>query len=302
MLYQTSLVRITGFLQVSITPADALLTVGGNRVSAGLLQLPVGNYVLLARSFGYTDFQQSIVISEKSITTVTVALAPAAFAVTSFALPKPGVNPENPGLLGTIEGNFSVTGPGSGIFTVYDADSRQVYSRKLPDFATWDQAFAWDLRDSTGKALGDGTYTLSMVAKGNGSDVEVKREAFFTVDRTLKVAPRSLWSGSSGLLYAPVTEVLPPGDFQLGVLGAAFAQGDVFRMPVLLGTRIGIAGRMEVDASAGIIPSSTATPFVASVAARWSLLAPHGDVGTGSAIQAKLSVQYNPGAGPGRCS
>jgi hypothetical protein len=166
----------------------------------------------------------------------------------------------------------------------------------LPEFTTWDQSFSWNVRDSSGNALPDGTYTLAVRAQGDGSEAPVERETTIQVDRTLKIAPRSMWSGSAGLLYAPVAEVLPAGDYQVSFLGAGVAVGNptLFRAPVQLGARVGLGDSVEVDAAAGLIISSVSAPFTATVSAKYNLLTPHGDYGTSSAVLAKLTVQYNP--------
>ena len=173
-----------------------------------------------------------------------------------------------------------------------DATGADVYTRPLPEFTTWDQSFTWDVHTATGTVLPDGIYTLTLIASGPGTEAEASRQAQITVDSSLKVAPRSVWSGSSGLLYAPVAEVLPQGDFQLGVLGAGIATLSDIQAPIVMGVRVGVAPGMELDASAGLIATSTVLPVTLSVAARWNLLSPHGGVGTGAAIQAKFAAQF----------
>jgi hypothetical protein len=296
MFYQASLERIMGFLQLSVLPEGAAAAIDGSPLPTGLVQLGVGSYTLTVRLFGYTEYSARVTVQEAAITSLAVQLDPAPFAITSFVLPKPAVNPENPGLLGTIECLFSVTAPGNGEMQVIDSTGAIAYSRALADFATWDQSFSWDVHDSAGNALPDGAYKLRLVTHAAGSTEEQVREAALTVDRTLKIAPRSVWSGSAGLLYAPTAEVLPEGDFQIGVLGAGIVLSDpgVFQAPVQLSARIGLGNRIEVDASAGLIASSVALPFTASVAARWNISSPQGDYGTGSALQAKLAVQLVP--------
>jgi hypothetical protein len=298
MVYQASLEQITGFLQVSVTPEGGRITVNGDELPAGIVELPVGNYDLRVRLFGYADYQSSVTVADKSVSAVSVELQPAPFSVTSFGVTKAAVNPDSPGLLGIFEGTISVTGPGSGELRIMDATGKEVYRRALPEFSTWDQGFTWDGRDTAGAPLPDGTYAVSLLAQGPGNDAAQTRDLSVKVDRTLKVAARSMWSGSSGLLYAPVSEVLPPGDFQISVLGAGVydpLSGD-FQAPVQFGARVGLPGGLEIDASAGVIATSVSTPFMANVAVRWSLLSPHGAYGTGYAIQVKLAGQLLPTA------
>jgi len=295
LLYQTTLAQIIGFLQVSATPPDINVTVDGQVIPPGTQQVSVGTHEVVVKSFGYTSYTASVVIAEKAVTTLSVTLQPAPFDVTALSIPKTAVNPANPGLIGSIEGNFSVTGPGTGELHVLDATGTDVYTRPLLDFTTWDQSFTWDAHTADGQSLADGVYTLRLMARGPGAETPVTREIQITVDSSLKVAPRSVWSGSAGLLYAPVSEVLPQGDFQVGVLGAGIATPDLssIQAPVQLGMRVGLAPGMELDASAGLIATSTVLPISASVAARWNLLSPRGGIGTSAAVQVKLAGQLS---------
>jgi hypothetical protein len=298
MVYEADLEQIIGFLKVTASPPTSIVTVGGDTVPPGTLTLPVGTYTVRVKAFGYTPVDQSVVIAEKALTEVSVSLVPAPFAVTSFSLPKTAVNPDNPGLLGSLEYDVSVTGPGGGSVKVTDGAQNEVYSHQLPDFTTWDQSFTWDLRDTSGRDLPDGSYTMTLTAQGSGADTtEVQSQVTLRVDRSLKIAPRSVWSGSSGLLYAPVAEVLPAGDFQVDLVGAGVGDLNFFQAPVLLGARFGASPNMEIDASAGVIVSSVATPVLGSLAVRWNLLTPHGAYGTAMAVQAKLAAQVNPATG-----
>ena len=284
LFYQASLVQITGFLRVDVSPADSVVTVGAVIVAPGLQELPVGSYPVLVRAFGYADFKDSVIISEKTVTPLSVTLAPAPFLISDLSLLHSQINPDNPGVLGVAEAQFSVSGPGTGKLEVFDKADQLLFSKDLPAFSTWNQTFQWNVRDSNGTPLPDGDYRL--VVSGQGKDGEPsQQETALTVDRTLKIAPRSTWSGSSGLLYAPVAEVLPPAEVQASILGAAYSDGTVLRAPLLLGIRAGIGSRLEVDATGGIIPSSVAVPFALGAAIRWNFLSPKGEVGMEAAVE-----------------
>lgn len=291
VLYQVTLSQIVGFLQVTATPPDVLVTVDGTQVGVGTQQVPVGTHEVTVKSFGYTPYTTQVTIAEKAVTNLTVTLQPAPFDVTDFSLPKKAVNPWNPGLIGSLEIHFSVTGPGTGTLRVSDGSGAVLYERTLPAFTTWDQAFTWDVRTAEGTPLGDGQYSISVEAAGPDAGAPVTRDAQFTVDSSLRVVPRSLWSGSSGLLYAPVAEVLPEGDFQVGLLGAGIANLADIQVPLQVGARFSPVTGMEIDASAGLVGTSNFLPVFASVAARWPLLAPRGGVGTSAAVQVKLAGQ-----------
>jgi hypothetical protein len=296
VLYQATLEQIKGFLRVSVTPSDSIVTVGGDRVSPGLIQLPVGAYAVRVRAFGFKDFQASVTIAENAITEVVVVLDPAPFALTSWTVPKTSVNPQNPGLLGTLDVLFSVTAPGGGTLRVRDAGGAVVYERDLPGFTTWDQRFSWNARDARGQALPDGSYALELSVHGDGSETAETRRADITVDRSLKIAPRSVWSGGAGLLYAPVAEVLPPGDFQVEALGCGIYNPltGALRAPVLLSGRVGVAGGWEADAAAGVLATTDATHVLVNAAARWNWLPPRGGSGTSASLLFKAAGQFTP--------
>ena len=57
MLYQASLVQMIGYFQISVTPENSVITVDGREITPGLNTLAVGDYALLVRSFGFSDYQ-----------------------------------------------------------------------------------------------------------------------------------------------------------------------------------------------------------------------------------------------------
>ena len=293
MMYQTSLVRITGFLQIDVSPPNAVVTVGDSVVSPGLHELPVGSFSVSVRAFGYTDFNENVTITEKVVTPVSVTLTPTPFAFGDFSLLRTRVDPDNPGVLGMVEARFTVTGPGTGKIEVHDSQGTIVFSKTLPEFATWRQSFTWDVRNGSGRPLGDGSYRIELSGQGKDGGSS-QQEAELTVDRTLKIAPRAVWSGSSGLLYVPVAEVLPPYEFEASALGAAYLQGATYQAPLSMGMRVGIGSRLEIDATGAIIAVSADIPFAVGAAIRWGFLAPTGEYGIAAAVEAKASFQYDP--------
>jgi hypothetical protein len=297
MLYETALLPITGFLSLSISPQGSSVTVGDGRVSPGFSELPVGSYSVVARAFGYADYRDTVSILERSLTTLDIVLSPVPFDYTKLSAVRTAVNPDNPGILGSLELAFSVTGPGSGTLTVLDSSSRTVFTDRLPEFSTWDQSYRWNCSDDEGRPLPDGAYRVLLTGKGEDPEPEASREIEMRIDRSLRVAPRSLWSGAAGLLFAPSAEVLPAGAFQSALLAAAFADGSMFRAPVTLGARLGLRGGVELDFLADIILTDSDALFGGSLSARYAVASLRGPVGFGAALQAKISVQYDPAAG-----
>ncbi len=297
MLYEATLLRITGFVSLSVSPPETVVTIGDTSVSPGFSEMPVGSYSVLARAFGYADYRGTTSILEKSLTPLDIVLSPVPFDFTRLLAVRSVVNPDNPGVLGSIELVFSVTGPGEGRLSVFDSSSREVFTDRLSEFNTWDQSYRWNCTDNDGRALPDGAYRIVLMGKGGQPEVEASREIEMRIDRSVRVAPRSLWSGAAGLLYAPSAEVLPAGAFQSELIAAAFREVPTFRTPVALGVRVGLSGGVELDFLADIVLSDAGAPFGGSLSARYSVASARGPVGFAAAVQGKVSIQYDPAAG-----
>jgi hypothetical protein len=202
----------------------------------------------------------------------------------------------NPGLLGSLEVRFQDTVPGSGELSVQDADSREIFHASLPQFTTWSQRFLWTPRESLGRSLPDGDYRFVITASGAGAEEAQQAEVPFRVDSSSRIAPRSTWSGSAGLLFAPTAEVLPAESFQFLFLAAGGPQGSSFRAPAQIAARVGIGGSLEIDAEAAMILTDEAVPLSLGVSGRYALLrAPSG--GFSAAVEAKAAAQFNPSSG-----
>jgi hypothetical protein len=294
MAYEIALDPILGFVQVDVSPSDAEVTLDDKRVSRGITPVPVGSYTVKASAFGYTEWRGRIEVWENLVTPIAVDLEPAAFAISPPSIARPVVNPENPGLLGSLEARFDVTGPGSASVTVLDRFGHQVHQEPLPEFRTWSQRFRW--RPSA--AIPDGEY--SIVIAGLGRDgIESRQESLFSLDRTVRIAPRSSWSGGSGLLYVPTAEALPPGSFQASLVGIAYANlaTDQVQAPVQLSFRAGLGGNMELDAGAGAILTGSVPPIFGSLSLRWQFVEPTRPVGIGVALEGKAALQGVPTRG-----
>jgi hypothetical protein len=298
MLFQTALVRITGYLRLSVSPPGSLVFVEGESVDQGLLELPIGSYNVLARAFGYGDQRAKIVIFPRSTTSLDIALLTVAFSISRLSALRTTLNPDDPGLLGYLEVSFGVTGPGTGEIAVIDSSSNTVYRRPLPPFTTWDYTFTWDLRGSDNQPLPDGEYRLVLSGIGSDNGAQAADELNFRVDRSGRKTLRTLWSGSSGLMYAPSADVLPDGGIHMSLIGTAGLIGTpLFRAPVQLSMRIGVGGSLEIDLQTGMIFSDSAAPFTLGIAGRYPLIKAARGQGFSAAVDAKITCQYNPMVG-----
>jgi hypothetical protein len=294
MTYAVTLDPILGFVQVDVSPRGAEVTLDGKRLSRGITPIPVGTYTVKVSAFGYRTWNDRIAVWENIVTPVTVDLEPAAFSISPPSIGRAVVNPENPGLLGTLEARFEVTAPGNGTVTVFDRSGGEVYRQELPEFRTWSQRFRWR---PTGN-IPDGEYSL--LVSGLGRDgVASQQEILFSVDRTVRIAPRSSWSGSSGLMYAPVAEVLPAGSFQSSLLGIAYVDvaEDEVQAPLQLSFRAGLGADLELGGSFGAILTGAAPPLAGGLWLRWKFAEPQRPLGLGAAIEAKAALQGVPGSG-----
>ena len=316
-VYSLSLTRITGFLRVEVQPPDALVTVGPDSYQPGrVAELPVGRYTVRARSFGYEERRETVLIRERMLTELSMNLPVAAFRASDLRVNRERFNPMNPGALGAVRVGFEVSSFGAGTAVVLDESGEEVHRSSFPRFTTWNQELVWDGRRPAGQAVPDGLYTVRLRAVGEREGTVVERETMVRVDSSLVLAYRSLFSGSAGLLYAPTPEVLPGGSFQLSSLVMAYWESDgggtVVRVPAALAGRWGLSGRSsagdhgtvpfsrwELDLQAGSIvgyasalgEESVVFPLFASAALKGLLLSPAGPLGLRAALQAKLAYQ-----------
>jgi hypothetical protein len=296
LLFQATLDLITGFLQLSVTPADSVIGVGGTRVYPGLLELPVGSYHVTVRAFGYGEQDFDVAVLAKAVTPLEIVLAEVPFSIMYLSSAKNVVNPDNPGILGTVSIRFGVSGPGTGQITVSDSESRVFFTDSVGPFTTWDYTYTWSARDTSGGEIPDGQYLITLSGEGRGGQASDSRDVGVRFDRSVRESMRSVWSGGAGLLYVSSTDIMPQQSFQVSFLGAATVTPSLVRVPVSAAVRFGIGGLLEVDAEASAVFSGASAPFGASAAVRYPLLRTKAPVGFGVALEGKASVQYNPSA------
>ena len=276
ILYIT-LEQITGFLNVEVTPRDAEIWVDGEFVYPGVTELPIGDYDLLVRSFGFESQEASFIINPRQTTSLEFELEKAPFRVSDVGFSRPAFNPNNPGSLGNTTLAFEVSAPGRGSVTIIDESGKEVWSYGFPDFVTWDQAVQWDGRDEAGAPLPDGRYTVTIDAKGNDSTERMEELLFVDIDRTIVIAYRSTWNGLSGLLFVPTAEVLPEGSFQVNAMGVGYysAADNTLRAPFQFGARTHIASGWELDvAAAGILQSGDVFPYTLGIGIKYLVIDP----------------------------
>jgi len=243
-------------------PHNLQISVDGVLYNSTALELPVGFRNILVRAFGREDILTTLYIEEGSYRELDLNLIPALFKLSNASVSRHRFNPANAGSLGTTTFSFEVSAPGRGSFTVLDSDGRTVMTRDLGHFETWSQSVVWNGMNNRGEVLNDGTYTLLLQAVSTPRDdsppVTESLSLKVELDSTQIIIPLSLASGKSGLLFAPLPQLLPAGSFQIeGSLAAAnpYGGGGLFKsLPFAVALRFSPVKRLEVSASLNVIP------------------------------------------------
>ncbi len=266
LIYETDLKQIVGFLSIHVTPSNSTIIVGDQLITEGLKQLPVGTYQVSVRSFGYREYKKQIKITPEAVVRLNITLERAEFNISELSANKESFNPRNPGLLGTIELTFEVTSWGEGNVKIYNEGGNLVFTKALSPFNTWHQIFRWNGKSTRGESLPDGLYKIVLTATSSKGKKTIKREKYIKIDSSLIISFRNLWNGSSGLMYAETTDILPPFDFQLSMLAVGHRENingiEYFRFPSILSLRLGLGSQFELGVSGALIfENSDLTPF-----------------------------------------
>ncbi len=278
---------ISGFLNLSLSPKGvaAAISVDDLPSKSGMTELPVGQHSLHIEAFGYKDFDAQFDIADNRTTPLAVALAVAPFKLSKLAISRPVLDPANPGVLGTLEISFQASGPGSGSVSIADRTGRLVWTDRLPPFTARLQAVAWNGRDSGGRELPDGAYSVTVEgASGGATD---RLAGAVEISHAALIGYRSMLSGVSGLLFVGSPEILPPSSFQIGVISLGHFEAAGELIPIQLSGRFVPASGVELDVQGSLELGSVAVaPYSIGAAAKLRLL------GEGaSGFSAALSVK-----------
>ena len=272
---------VEGSPSPDMLPLDPRISVDGRSFQSPALELPVGFRTILVRAFGWEDSSVTFYVEEDSFRELELNMKPAPFKLSGAGLNRPRFNPHNAGSLGTSSFNFEVSGPGKGSFTVLDPEGKLVVTRSLEVFDFWSQSVVWNGRDSLGEILSDGLYTLMVHAFSIPSDgsapVEDSLVQRVQLDSTRVIFPLTLSSGKSGLLFAPLPSLLPPGSFQVEgslLAGSPPESGGPWKsLPFSAAVRFSPLETLELSAALNVLPlfeGDTGTGFGGGV--KWAFL------------------------------
>ena len=316
-------------LSVAPPAAEPLITVDTQVIRPGVTQLPIGPHTLNVSAFGYEDFHTPIDIEPHLTVSLAVKLAPASFRLSDLSLSRPILNPANPGQLGEVGIGFEVSAPGTGSVTITSHGGQVVFRKEFPPFLQRDQGVVWTGRAADGSPLPDGVYTIAVEGSGEAAAAtapvqSAPAQAASTpapvqsapaqaapapsaapahtaivarhIETTIQlssaaiIAPRSLFSGTSGLLFAATPEVLPLGSFEVEALGLAHVESIGALIPFQLGVRFTPVSGLEIDAQGTAeIGNPAVTPYAIGAAGKLSILQIGSKGGFGVAATAKAT-------------
>jgi hypothetical protein len=278
--------------EYSVADFDPAVYVDGVQVYQRSLSLPIGWRTISVEAFGWEKWSRPIFIEQDRIQRLEVILTRAAFKMTNPRLRRNRFNPVNSGALGRAEGTFEVSAPGSGTLEVYTREGRKIYEGSLGPFSSWLQQLSWNGRDSEGRMVPDGMYTLRIKVRASGtSGAESRAELTVELDSSLEIRPLSIAGAQGGLLFSPSPETLPRGSYQVSgvmLLGRPPGEAEAFRsLPLGLALRVSPLDRLEFAAALNVSPHLSGTsPWGGGVSAKW-ILSP----GSG-AFNAAASLSY----------
>ena len=243
-------------------PLEPLISVDGQSFRGPVIELPVGFRTIHVRAFGWEDVSETLFIEEETVRELELSLKPAPFTLSGAGISRARFNPANAGSLGTTTVNFEVSAPGKGTLTVLDPEGETVFFQSLGPFETWPQSAVWNGRNMRGEILPDGKYTLIVKASPLPRDDSAPQEDSLAVETALDssrvINPLTISSGKSGLLFAPLPVLLPPGSFQIeGSLLAGYppeSGGAWESLPFAAAFRFSPLERLELSAALNVIP------------------------------------------------
>ena len=222
------------------------------------LSLPEGWRTISAEAFGWEKASTRILVEEGSEQKLSLVLKPAVFAMTNAVLRKKRFNPQDSGILGNAEINFTVNAPGTGLLEVFDDKGALIYSRTLDTFTNWQQQVLWNGRDTGGGIVNDGHYTLKLSAWDDSETEKTSAELSVLVDSSIAMKPLSIVSSVAGLFLVPSTEMLPPYSYQIDgsiIAGKPLQQGAWKSLPFAIGVRFSISDNLEAAVAFNAMPA-----------------------------------------------
>ena len=287
----------------TLTPLAPLISVDGQSYSSASLELPVGFRSILVRAFGWEDFSTTLYVELNSFRELELNMKPASFKFYNTGISRGRFNPGNAGSLGTTTYSFEVSAPGRGTLTVMNGEWKPVFVRALGPFEGRSQSVVWDGRDGQGEILPDGVYTMVVeVSSIPADDTPPVQDGYVLnveIDSGYIISPLALGSGKSGLLYAPLPELLPRGSFQIegSLLAGSPAElssesgGPWTSLPFAVALRVSALEQLELSAALNVLPHVEKDPGAGiGAGAKWVF---HNSKGGGLPLDAAAGAIFS---------
>ncbi|RKX86730.1 MAG: hypothetical protein DRP58_04060 [Spirochaetes bacterium] len=260
---------IIGYLNISISPVEAEISTGWDDLYEGINELQIGSHIVQAELFGYEKWEGQVTIHEEKTTPLKIKMKPSVFDISNIFLSRQAFNPANPAGLGESKINFDVNTYGQGDLKIYSDQGKQILKQNFPYFDTWDQSFVWDGKDNYGQLVPDGNYRVVISGKDTNGMNPATKETYITIDSSLIIRIRTTLNGTSGTMFCPSPDTLPPGSFQASVNTFGHIEGENYRFPFTANARIIPDKNLEITGQAGIvILPETSESYYFSVSAK----------------------------------
>ncbi len=156
--------RMTGIISISCNVSDAEFYIDSERVYKKQNEVEDCPHTVTVKKFGYEVFSKSVYVLNRQIVDVHASLEEAQFEIQSLSCSKKSFNPQNIGLLGTIDIHFSVNAPAEGVLEIFNPNGLLVFTQKY-SFSKWNYTYTWNGRDKDENELPDGIYTVRLIAE-----------------------------------------------------------------------------------------------------------------------------------------
>ncbi len=270
---ETVLEPVTGFLEISVFPEDSSIMVDSTKIPSGKVRISSGEHKLFVKSFGYKDYFKNIFIGENETETISVNMEKADFALSTLKCSRDTFNPESPGSLGNTEISFEATAPGKADISIKNEKNEILRSFTIPDISSPIQSVVWDGRDNRAVAVPGGRYKISLTGTGKDGLITVFRETSVIINYKERIFFRTLWNGSSGLLFSATADTLPGGCMQLAasVLGHWEKKGSR-NFPINIGFRYSPKSNIEINLQiSSILDTEEPTAFIIGFGGKFRL-------------------------------
>jgi len=289
-------------LDLSLLPEDARVYRENRELDKTRREVPAGVWELKILRFGYQPVRLRLNLAAGEVREIRPDFLPVDPEILEFRLPGRSLNPGSLTGTGVLEGRFRISAPSAGRLEVADLSGTLLWTRLWPLIESETTEFSYDGTDNTGVFLPEGEYRIRFILFDPADGETDRRETSFRMDSRGDDRPRSLWSGSSGLLLAPRAAVLSRGVRQIGFSGfyrPGPAAGEEAVMSFHSGFRTSPAEGLEAAVTASFTAGGEETGRFSQggMSARYRI-AGRGDRGPGLAVQLRGTLRTDSTADP----